>query len=126
MSNRRKQKMTKYQPLTAVAAPTLLVLLFGCKDSSSEPPKQSAPPVAVQTTLPKHGPITRFVTLPGEIKPYQQATLYAKVPGYLKTITVDKGDHVTEGKLLVEIEVPELIADRSRHQPETKSPPSAI
>src|SRR5258706_11284475 len=112
--------MTKYPTLTAVAAATLLALLLGCKDSSSEPPKQPTPPVPVQIVQPKHGPITRFVTLPGEIKPYQQATLYAKVAGYLKTIAVDKGDRVTEGKLLAEIEVPELIAERSRYKAEVE------
>ncbi len=110
--------MIKYQTLTAFSA--LLTLILGCKDSSSEAPKQSAPPVPVQIVQPKHGPITRFVTLPGEIKPYQQATLYAKVAGYLKTITVDKGDQVTEGKLLAEIEVPELIAERSRYRAEVE------
>jgi len=62
------------------------------------------------------GPITRFVTLPGEIKPYQQATLFAKVAGYLKSIKVDKGDKVQDGVLLAEIEVPELLADRARYK----------
>src|SRR5712671_5754536 len=112
--------MTKYPTLTAVAAATLLALLLGCKDSSSEPPKQPAPPVAVQITQPKHGPITRFVTLPGEIKPYQQATLYAKVAGYLKTITVDKGDRVKESDLLADIEVPEMLADLARYKAEVE------
>jgi membrane fusion protein (multidrug efflux system) len=67
---------------------------------------------------PKRGPITRNITLPGEVKAYQQATLYAKVAGYLKTITVDKGDPVKAGALLAEIEVPELLADRARFQAE--------
>ena len=49
---------------------------------------------------------------------YQQATLYAKVAGYLKTIAVDKGDAVKEGALLAEIEVPELIADRAKFKAE--------
>src|SRR6266404_6146056 len=112
--------MTKYQIPTTVAAATLLTLLLGCKDSSSETPKQPAPPAAVQITQAKRGPITRFVTLPGEIKPYQQATLYAKVAGYLKTITVDKGDQVKEGVLLADIEVPELLADRARYKSEVE------
>jgi membrane fusion protein (multidrug efflux system) len=58
--------------------------------------------------------------LPGEIKPYQQATLFAKVAGYLKTISVDKGDQVKEGALLAEIEVPELLAERSRDKAEVE------
>jgi membrane fusion protein (multidrug efflux system) len=58
--------------------------------------------------------------LPGEIKAYQQATLYAKVAGYLKTITVDKGDQVKEGATLAEIEVPELLAERARYRAEVE------
>src|SRR5207237_3387516 len=83
--------------------------LSGCKPSDKQPAKAAAPPLQVQVVKPKRGPITRFVTLPGEIKPYQEATLYAKVTGYLKTIAVDKGDQVKAGDLLSEIEVPELL-----------------
>lgn len=62
-------------------------------------------------TQPKRGEIHRFVTLPGSLKANQQATLYAKVPGYLKTLTVDIGDQVRAGQLIAEIEVPELEAE---------------
>src|SRR5438309_9975039 len=95
-------------------------IFSGCKPSTAEPTKEATPPVAVQVVQPKRGSITRNVTLPGEIKPYQQATLYAKVAGYLKTITVDKGDQVKEGGLLAEIEVPELEADYSRYKAEVE------
>jgi len=96
------------------------VVISGCKPSSAETAKEAAPALAVQVVQPKRGPITRNVTLPGEVKPYQQATLYAKVAGYLKTITVDKGDQVKEGTLLAEIEVPELLADRARFEAEVE------
>ena len=123
MSNRQTSETTlnRYQITSAIAVTTIGALLLGCRDSSSEPPKQPAPPVAVQITQPKYGPITRFVTLPGEIKPYQQATLYAKVAGYLKTITVDKGDRVKEGDLIADIEVPEMLADIQRYKAKSKS-----
>ena len=92
----------------------------GCKPSA-DPAKEVSPTVvSVQLTQPKRGPITRSVTLPGEVKAYQQATLYAKVGGYLKTISVDKGDQVKEGALLAQIEVPELVADRARYQAELR------
>ncbi len=112
--------MRKQTILIAAASVALLGLLCGCKPSTAEPTKEATPPVAVQIVQPKRGPITRNVTLPGEIKPYQQATLYAKVAGYLKTITVDKGDQVKEGALLAEIEVPELEADCNRYRAEVK------
>src|SRR6266496_1194747 len=94
--------------------------ISGCKPSTAEPTKEATPPLAVQIVQPKRGSITRNVTLPGEIKPYQQATLYAKVAGYLKTITVDKGDQVKAGAVLAEIEVPELLAERSRCKAEVE------
>jgi len=65
-------------------------------------------------------PLLAASRCPGEIKAYQQATLYAKVAGYLKTIRVDKGDQVKEGELLAEIEVPELEADGARYSAEVK------
>ncbi len=65
----------------------------------------------VQTIHPKRGEIVRRVTLPGNVMAEQEALLYAKVAGYLKTIKVDKGDTVKEGDLLAEIEAPELLAD---------------
>src|SRR5438105_2525847 len=122
MSNRHTSEkiLNRQQIGRVVAAATLLALILGCKDSSSEAPKQSAPPVAVKMTQPKRGPITRFVTLPGEIKPYQQAILYAKVAGYLKIITVDKGDRVKEGDLIADIEVPEMLADLARYKAEVE------
>lgn len=72
----------------------------------------------LKMTHPKHGDITRFVTLPGTIRANQQATLYAKVPGYLKALSVDKGDLVKADQALGEIEVPELVADRARYEAE--------
>lgn len=98
----------------------LLPILFGCERPAGEPAKTAAPPLAVQVVNAQRGSITRFVTLPGEIKPYQEATLYAKVAGYLKTIDVDKGDQVKEGQLLAVLEVPELLADRAKYAAEVE------
>ena len=94
-------------------------LLGGCKPGtvSSVTPK-AEPPLEVKTVDTFRGSIIRYVTLPGTIKAYQETTLYAKVAGYLKTITVDKGDPVKEGALLAEIEAPELIADRAKSKSE--------
>jgi membrane fusion protein (multidrug efflux system) len=74
----------------------------------------------VETALPRRGAIARTVTLPAfRILAYQEATLYSKVSGYLKTIGVDKGSVVSKGQLLAEIEVPELLADEAQFKAET-------
>jgi membrane fusion protein (multidrug efflux system) len=89
---------------------TLAVVLTGC----SRPAGKPEPSVGVQIVHPQRGEIVRRVTLPGNVRAIQEATLYAKVAGYLKVINVDKGDAVKEGDLLAEIEAPEMVADLSR------------
>lgn len=77
-------------------------------------------PVDVRVTKSSRGDVHRFVALPGTIRANLQATLYAKVAGYLKTLNVDKGDRVTVGQSLGEIEVPELLADLAKYKAEVK------
>jgi membrane fusion protein, multidrug efflux system len=101
--------------LLVMIAATILFATSGCWRFQS-----GAAAVNVQTAQPKRGPISRKITLPAEIAPYQQATLYAKVAGYLKSISVDKGDVVKQGDLLAEIEVPELLADRAKFAAEVQ------
>jgi membrane fusion protein, multidrug efflux system len=97
-----------------------LAALCGCGPSASETPPKTTAPLTVQTVVPKRGEITRTITLPSfHILAHQEATLYAKVSGYLKTLTVDKGDAVKEGQLLAEIEVPELLADEAQYKAES-------
>lgn len=57
---------------------------------------------------------SRTITLPGELRPLHQATLYAKVAGYLQELHVDKGDFVRRGQLLARIASPET--DQQLHQ----------
>ena len=95
-----------------------LTLLCGCGHSTAEAPSKPALPVPVHLVSVKKGEATRSITLPGNVLAYQQAMLYAKVGGYVKTVAVDKGDSVTAGALLADIEVPELIADRAKYQAE--------
>lgn len=62
----------------------------------------------VQVMKPQRRDIARTITLPANISPMFQATLYAKVPGYLKWIGFDKGDWVKKGQLLAVIDAPEI------------------
>jgi RND family efflux transporter MFP subunit len=80
----------------------------------------SKPPLSVRIVQPARGEIVRYVTLPGTVRANQQATLYAKVAGYLKTVSVDKGQAVKAGEQLAEIEVPERAAELKRFQADAK------
>jgi len=56
----------------------------------------------------------RALALPGEVKPLEQAQIFARVPGYVRSWKVDIGDKVTAGQLLAEIDAPEVDAQLSQ------------
>jgi membrane fusion protein, multidrug efflux system len=57
----------------------------------------------VQVVAVTEGPKERLIQLLGDTRPYQTATLYGKVSGYLTSIAVDRGDHVKAGELLATV-----------------------
>ncbi len=116
--SRDRQMLGKASGVLLFAALFVLASTSGCKPTGAEPQAKPPPPAVVQLVKPTRGEISRNVVLPAAILPYQQATLYAKVAGYVKTIRVDKGDEVKAGDLLADLEAPELAADRARLQAE--------
>jgi len=89
----------------------------GAQSGSAPPPAATS----VEVTQPAPGNVSRWVTLPGSIKALQEATLYAKVPGYLKSINVDKGDSVKAGATLAILETPELSADLTGYRAQVEA-----
>lgn len=57
----------------------------------------------VQVVQVTEGPKERLIQLLGDTRPYQSATLYSKVSGYVTSIAVDRGDHVKAGQLLATV-----------------------
>jgi membrane fusion protein (multidrug efflux system) len=53
------------------------------------------------------GSASRTIELPAAIHGYIETPVYAKVAGYMKSINVDKGDHVKAGEVIALIESPE-------------------
>jgi membrane fusion protein, multidrug efflux system len=98
----------------AIIVILMLVGPHGQQDSVSSPPEDggtgaegvSGP--AVQALKPVRRDIVRSLTIPANISPWQQATLYGKVSGYLKWIGFDKGDVVKQGELLAVLDAPEI------------------
>jgi RND family efflux transporter MFP subunit len=111
--------MQRLHPSSAFLAIAALAFGFTGCTPSDQPAKPAMRPAQVTTTQLKRGEIARTITLPAlRILALQQATLYAKVAGYLKTIAVDKGDKVSDGQILAEIEAPELMADLAQFEAE--------
>jgi RND family efflux transporter MFP subunit len=53
------------------------------------------------------GPTSETLDLPATIHGYMETPVYAKIPGYLKSIRVDKGDRVSKGQAIAVLESPE-------------------
>src|ERR1700752_17679 len=74
---------------------------------------QTVTVVSPQSVTPHRG-----LDLPAEMKPWQEASIYSRVNGYLKNWYVDIGTHVEAGQALAEVDVPDLQQqlDQARHQ----------
>jgi len=60
--------------------------------------------------------LKKNVDLPGELQPYLQTDLFAKVQGYVSQMKVDIGDRVHKGQTLAILEAPEVNTQVSQSQ----------
>ncbi|HEY4206982.1 MAG TPA: efflux RND transporter periplasmic adaptor subunit [Puia sp.] len=88
--------------------PLGLLLLAACGQSantSSAPPALDTVAVFVLHT----DTLKKNVDLPGELQPYLQTDVFAKVQGYVREMKVDIGDRVHKGQTLAILQAPEVI-----------------
>jgi membrane fusion protein (multidrug efflux system) len=97
----------------AVAAVVLIYLHRRSVDAKAVAARKQAvglgPTVLVKKVLAGGG--ARHLTLPGEARPFLSTTVYAKIPGFLKEIRVDKGQRVKKGDVLAVVWSPESNQD---------------
>ena len=104
--------------LSVLALLPLGVGSIGCRQSQAASPSSSsdsALPIA-PVVLPKRAALSNKLDVAGELLPYQQVELHAKVSGYIKHIFVDIGDRVHTGEDLADLEIPELMAQVNEAQ----------
>jgi membrane fusion protein, multidrug efflux system len=113
MSMHEKKSSIKGRAITLIVICVLVVIgmgVFKYIRTKQEADRLAAEEKAgphIQTVHPVPSATERTLSLVGEARPYASVTLYAKVSGYLKSIYVDKGDHVKRNQLLAVIESPE-------------------
>jgi RND family efflux transporter MFP subunit len=81
--------------------------------------QQAVPTVAVIT--PQKGDVDQKLMLPGDIQAWYEASIYARVSGYLKMWYFDFGAHVKAGDVLAEIDAPDLDAQLSAAEGKLRS-----
>jgi RND family efflux transporter MFP subunit len=93
-----------------------LMLLAACntpenKDNKPKPVMEGKGMMNMMETIEisKSNPLVPL-KLAGELKPYEQTELFAKVNSYVKNIKVDIGDRVFAGQVLMVLEAPEIVS----------------
>ncbi|HEY4937203.1 MAG TPA: efflux RND transporter periplasmic adaptor subunit, partial [Puia sp.] len=90
----------------------LSILITACGSNGKQETKSvsnEAPAMdTVLTFILRADTLKKTVELPGELIPYEQTDLYAKVSGFVKNMNVDIGDRVHKGQTLAVIEAPEV------------------
>ena len=94
-------------PPSLLAPATLLitaVLLTGCSQSKSSKESEDGRPVSVRATVVQTGSITAYLEGAGTTAPRERAKLGAKVDGTISEITVEEGDAIQKGQLLIALD----------------------
>jgi len=89
----------------------------GCSTNARSPgaaPESEAQATRVEVFQPERHDVTRRIDLVGTLMPWEEATLYAKASGYLRSIRVDRGDRVKKGQVLAVLDIPEMKGERAQ------------
>jgi HlyD family secretion protein len=108
----------------AIAGTALVWVLFAQHNTtaaqSSRPTLidsgSSANPVRVKVIRPIVEDLVRVTTQPAHVEAYETTEVYAKVAGYVETISVDIGDEVRLGQVLATLHIPEMQQDLRRRE----------
>ncbi len=76
------------------------------KQAASDTNQLAVPSVSVVSPI--TGAPPDGLMLPAEVRPWQEASIFSRVNGYLKSWLVDIGAHVEQDQLLAEIDTPDL------------------
>ena len=113
--------------LLACTALVSVLVAAGCSTRPSAAADTHRPAaVVVSTQKPERRDLTNRLQLTGTIVPYEQVTLYAKASGYLRSITVDMGDHVRAGQTIAVLDIPEMEAGLGERRASTLQAEAAV
>ncbi|MES2277980.1 MAG: efflux RND transporter periplasmic adaptor subunit [Bacteroidota bacterium] len=95
--------------MLAAAFSILSACHSGTKEKTGDADSTAQPAAAAfEVVVAEKGILSTSLQVPGELVPYQQVDLYAKVNSYVKKMLVDVGSEVQAGQLLVTLEAPEI------------------
>lgn len=96
---------------TVAAMAVLLLVLSACSEQVREkgPGQEKEAAAVTYSTAPIQIAQPEYeLSVPAELRPYEQVAVHAKVAGFVKQLYVDRGDRVRKGQLLAVLEAPEM------------------
>src|SRR5690606_29443547 len=105
ISNKRTWIM--YLAVVALGLSVFTAVSISGKEEEAEK-KKVVKPLTYPTTAVQHINPEYEVSLPGELVPYEQVAVYAKISGFVKHLYVNRGEYVRRGQILAELEAPEM------------------
>ncbi|MES1216855.1 MAG: efflux RND transporter periplasmic adaptor subunit [Bacteroidota bacterium] len=88
---------------------SLFVFITGCADNkAAEKRPGQVTATEYKKVLVEKGAVSSVSKLPAQLAAYMEVSIFPKVNGYVKTVSVDIGSKVEKGSLLMELEAPEL------------------
>jgi RND family efflux transporter MFP subunit len=102
---------TRKSILTFSLALFTICTFYACGNKDKADGEEHAPPdptPEVQIAPLHKGILSSNLHIPGELLPFQQVDIYAKVSSFVKKVYVDVGTEVSEGQLLVAMDAPEI------------------
>ncbi len=109
--------MFVWRVFSFVCAASLVTSCGGRKSASPGTPAAAATgPATIDVVRVVEQSLDVPLSLPGELTAFQAVAVFPRVTGFVKTVNVDRGSNVRAGDLLVSLEAPELVAQRSEAQ----------
>jgi len=91
---------------SAIVTTGIVRRAYSARDVAAWTDQQIVPTVRLATL--QQGAANQTLTLPGSVQPFNKASLYARVNGYLKSWSKDIGAQVKAGEVLATIDAPDL------------------
>lgn len=111
---------------TAVAASATLAACSGSHPPGAETSARAGTPVAIEVAHVVAQRVDVMLSMPGQLDAYETVAVYPRVNGFVKSIGVDRGSHVTTGEVMAVLEAPELAAQRAEAQSKVQAANSQL
>ena len=109
----------------------VLILCLWAACTFADQPAEASPSAAEAAAVLEASVVERrnlegTVRLQGELHPFEQVDLHARVPAFVQEVFVDRGSRVVQGEVLVRLHAPELRAERRRSEAERRGEQSTL